>query len=301
MNILITGGSGFVGQHLCPALARRGHEITVLTRQPRKAAARLPDTVTLVDDLDAIAADTRFDAVINLAGEGIADRRWSESRKQALLDSRVGVTEALGELFGRLSHKPPLLISGSAVGFYGDAGNAELTESAPAARREFTYLLCDAWEQAARDVAKQHGTRLCVLRIGVVLGRGGGMLGRLLPVYRLGLGAQLGDGSQWFSWIHVDDLVALILRCLDTPAASGVYNAVAPEPVPHGRFHSTLAARCRRPGFMRVPAWPLRLGLGEMSVLLLGGQKVVPRRLLDQGFVFSHPTLDAALDEILSA
>ena len=301
MNILITGGSGFVGQHLCPVLTRRGHDVTVLTRQPRNAAARLPEGVTLVEDLAAIADDARFDAVINLAGEGIADRRWSAARKQALLDSRVGVTQALGVLFDRLTHTPPLLISGSAVGFYGDAGNAELTESAPAARRDFTYLLCDAWEQAARDVAKQHGSRLCVLRIGVVLGRGGGMLGRLLPVYRLGLGAQLGDGSQWFSWIHVDDLVALVLRCLDTPAASGVYNAVAPEPVPHGRFHSMLASRCRRPGFMRVPAWPLKLGLGEMSVLLLGGQKVLPRRLMDQGFVFNYPTLDAALEEILSA
>jgi len=298
MNILITGGTGFVGSHLCPALARQGHHLTVLTRQPERARERLPEGSRCVRRLEDIESEAVFDAVINLAGEGIAEARWSARRKQALLDSRVGVTRALGALLERLNQRPQVLISGSAIGFYGDAGNVELTEGSPAVRRDFTYLLCDAWEQAAREVAQAAALRLCILRIGVVIGPGG-MLERLRPVYRLGLGAQLGDGQQWMSWIHVDDLVALILRCLETPAASGVYNAVAPQPLPHGRFHRLLAERCRRPGFMRVPGWPLKLMLGEMSVLLLGGQRVLPRRLLDQGFQFRYPEMGAALDAVL--
>ncbi|WP_111656828.1 TIGR01777 family oxidoreductase [Isoalcanivorax indicus] len=300
MNILITGGTGFVGGHLCPALARHGHQLTVLTRHPDQARQRLPEGSRCVRRFDEIGSDEVFDAVINLAGEGIADARWSARRKQVLLDSRVGVTQALGDLLARLAQRPQVLISGSAIGFYGDAGNAELTETSPAVRRDFTYLLCDAWEQAAREVAQAWDLRLCILRIGVVMGPGG-MLARLRPVYRLGLGAQLGDGQQWMSWIHVDDLVALILRCLDTPAASGVYNAVAPQPLPHGRFHRLLAEKSRRPGFMRVPGWPLKLALGEMSGLLLGGQRVLPRRLQDQGFAFRYPEMSAALDAVLGA
>lgn len=299
MKILMTGGTGFIGRHLSPVLLARGHDLTVLSRSPQRRRPLLPDDVRLVASLDDIPDDALPDAVINLAGEGIADRRWSAARKRVLLDSRVQTTRTLSDWLGRRGLRPQVLISGSAVGFYGDAGGAELTESSPAMRRDFSYLLCDAWEQAARELANRHGARLCVLRTGVVLGAHDGMLARLLPAYRLGLGAQLGNGQQWLSWIHIDDMVALIMRSLESPAASGVYNAVAPQPVQQARFHRALASHCRRPGVLRVPALPLKLALGEMSTLLLGGQKVLPERLLEQGFSFRFADLDAALQDLL--
>lgn len=293
MKILITGGSGFVGTALCDQLVSRGHHLIVLSRSPAKAARKLPDGVRLIGSLDDVADTEQIDGIVNLAGEGIADRRWTESRKQALLSSRVGVTEALARLVDRLNHRPAVLVNGSAVGFYGDAGAAELTEASPAARRDFTYLLCDAWEKSARDIGRR-GLRVCILRIGVVLGRGG-MLSRLLPLYRLGLGARLGNGQQWLSWIHLDDLLTLLVRCLEQNTAEGVYNAVAPQPVTYSRFHEALAAACHRPALFAAPALPLKLALGEMSVLLLGGQRVLPARLESQGFTFRYPSIDMAL------
>ncbi|MEE4249418.1 MAG: TIGR01777 family oxidoreductase [Alcanivoracaceae bacterium] len=293
MKVLITGGSGFVGAALCSQLVSRGHELIVLSRSPVKAAAKLPAVVRVISSLDEIADDEKIDGLINLAGEGIADRRWTRARKQVLLDSRIGVTEELARLVDRLSHRPTVLVNGSAVGFYGDAGSLELTEASPAARRDFTYLLCDAWEKAARDVGRR-GMRVCILRIGVVMGRGG-MLSRLIPLYRLGLGARLGSGQQWMSWIHLDDLVTLLVRCLEQSSAEGVYNAVAPQPVTYSRFHEALAAACHRPALFAAPAMPLKLALGEMSVLLLGGQRVLPARLESQGFSFSYPSIEQAL------
>ena len=298
MNILVTGGTGFIGKRLCEVLARRGHQLTVLSRDAKRAETVLPQGTRVVTSLDNVANDEQIDGIVNLAGEGIADGRWTSARKKALFDSRVQVTTAIGQLVRRLDKRPRVLVNGSAVGFYGNAGSVELDEDSPAVKRDFTYLLCDAWERAARDVARS-GLRLCILRIGVVVGNGG-MLGRLLPVYRAGLGCQLGDGLQWFSWIHRDDLVELVVRCLETPGAEGVYNAVAPEPVTHQRFHKSLAAACRRPGILRMPAFPLRLALGEMSVLLLGGQKVMPRRLMREGFQFAYPDIDAALAAVTS-
>ncbi|MFN3714331.1 MAG: TIGR01777 family oxidoreductase [Alcanivoracaceae bacterium] len=296
MKVLVTGGTGFIGGPLCAELVSRGHDLVVLSRSPRKAVKVLPENVRVISRLEDIADDEVIDGIINLAGEGIADRRWSKARKQALLDSRIGVTEALGVLVDRLKRKPAVLVNGSAVGFYGDAGSSELTEATPAMRRDFTYLLCDAWEKAARDVGRR-GLRVCILRIGVVLGKGG-MLARLLPVYRLGLGARLGSGQQWLSWIHLDDLVTVLVNCLENKAAEGVYNAVAPQPVTYARFHEALAEKCRRSAWLVAPALPLKLALGEMSVLLLGGQRVLPARLEAQGYPFRFPTLTDALNDV---
>lgn len=167
-----------------------------------------------------------------------------------LFDSRIGVTQQLVSLVSRLQRKPAVMVSGSAVGFYGDAGNAELTEDSSARKRDFGYLLCDAWEQSARPVSRQ-GVRLCLVRTGIVLGRDGGMLGKLLPVYRLGLGAMLGDGSQWLSWIHIDDMVAILVRAVETPGIDGVFNATAPGPVTQREFHRSLASAVKRPAFAR--------------------------------------------------
>ncbi len=230
MKILITGGSGFIGQHLCRRLAAHGHDLVVLSRRPRKAAKLLPEHTRIVSSLDDVANDEAIDGIVNLAGESLFAGRWTDRRKQVLMDSRIGVTQALVGLVARLDRKPAVMVSGSAVGFYGDAGNAELTEDSAARKRDFGYLLCDAWEQSARPVSRQ-GVRLCLIRTGIVLGRDGGMLGKLLPVYRLGLGAMLGDGSQWLSWIHIDDMVAILVRAVETPGIDGVFNATAPAPV----------------------------------------------------------------------
>lgn len=294
MRILVTGGTGFIGQRLCSALATRGHELWVLSRSPWRAAKSLPGSVRVVESLDQVPDDLLLDAIVNLAGESIAGARWTAKRKQILLDSRVGVTEALYALVQRLKARPRILVSASAVGFYGNAGNAELTESSSAVRRDFSYLLCEAWEQAARKFSGL-GMRVCILRIGVVLSHHGGMLKQLLPLYRKGLGVLLGDGSQWFSWIHLEDLVELIIRCLDTQSAEGIYNAVAPGPVTFRRFHTGLASTCRRPALLRVPGRPLAMLLGEVSDIMLGGQRVTPARLEREGFRFRYPDIDSAL------
>ncbi len=294
MRILVTGGSGFIGRRLCSALATRGHELWVLSRKPWRAAKVLPGSVHVVDDLALIPDDLALDALINLAGESIAGGRWTKKRKQVLMDSRVGVTRQLHELVARLTQRPKVLINASAVGFYGNAGHAELTEASSAVRRDFSYLLCDAWEESARSFS-EFGMRVCILRIGVVLSHQGGMLQKLLPLYRKGLGTLLGDGSQWLSWIHLEDLIELVIRCLDASAAEGVYNAVAPNPVSYRKFHKALASACRRPALLRVPGLPLSLALGEMSEIMIGGQRVLPARLEREGFRFRYPDIDSAL------
>lgn len=204
MKVLITGGSGFIGGELCRRLAAHGHVLTVLSRSPERARSKLPEGTRVVASLDDIGDDEAIDGIVNLAGENLFTRRWSESRKRTLMASRLDTTRELVALCRRLDTTPSVMVSGSAVGFYGDAGDAELTEHSSARRKDFGYRLCDAWEQAAREVVGE-GVRLCLIRTGVVLGRGGGMLKGLWPVYRMGLGARLGDGSQWLSWIHIQE------------------------------------------------------------------------------------------------
>ncbi|MAX56624.1 MAG: TIGR01777 family protein [Alcanivoracaceae bacterium] len=299
MNILLTGGSGFIGRHLCRRLAAHGHHLIILTRKPRRVARGLPEEARLVSSLDDIADDEIIDGIVNLAGESLFAGRWSRRRKEVLLASRVGVTQDIVSLVSRLERKPAVLVSGSAVGFYGDAGNAELTEDSSARKKDFGYRLCDAWEQAARPVSRQ-GLRLCLIRTGIVLGRDGGMLKQLLPLYKLGLGAKMGDGNQWLSWVHIDDMVAILVRALETPGIEGIFNACAPAPVTQREFHQLLASKLHRPALLRVPATALKVGLGELSGMLLGGQRVYPRRLEQQGFMFRYPDLASAVDHLIS-
>lgn len=287
MHILITGGTGFIGQALVPALLADGHTLTLLSRQPQKHRPRLGGKVRLIARLAEIADHARPDAVINLAGEGIADRPWSAARRQLLYDSRVTLTQDLVRWLARRTAPPAVMISGSAVGWYGDQGDAALTE-ASAAHDEYTHTLCNAWENAARAVEAQD-TRLCLLRIGVVLGREGGMLKRLQPVFRAGLGGRIGSGRQWLSWIAPEGLLALIRRLLSDASLSAVFNATAPTPITNADFTRTLATQLGR------PALALKLSLGDMSSLLLGGQKVLPARLQAAGFTFAAPTLEACL------
>lgn len=297
MKILITGGSGFIGRALCGRLAEHGHQLVVLSRRPRKVALHLPQRTRLITSLDEIADDDPIDGIVNLAGENLFAGRWTAPRKQKLMASRLDVTHGLVDLVRRLRRAPAVMVSGSAVGFYGNAGDAELTEHSSARRKDFGYRLCDAWEQAARDVTRS-GVRLCLVRTGVVLGRGGGMLGKLLPLYRFGLGARMGDGSQWLSWIHQDDMVTIVVRALETPGVEGVFNATAPHPVTQRQFHRALATVLNRPAPLWLPAPLLRAGLGEMSDMLLGGQRVYPQRLDEQGFVFRFPRLEDALRDL---
>lgn len=292
MHILITGGTGFIGQALVPALLADGHRLVLLTRQPGRRRG-IDARAALVGRLNDTGADFAPEAVINLAGEGIADRPWTAARRRELYESRVTLTRELAHWLSTRATPPRVMASGSAVGWYGDQGDNPLTEAA-APRPGYTHELCEAWEQATQDIAAL-GTRLCLLRIGVVLGPGGGMLGRLLPVFRAGLGGRMGSGRQWLSWIGRQDLVAIIRRMLEDEAMTGVYNATAPAPVANADFTRALAAHLGRPALLPVPALAIKLALGEMSELLLGGQKVLPARLQSAGFRFGEPSLEECL------
>lgn len=303
MNILITGGTGFIGTALITALttpdeAGHCHRVTVLTRQPAALLARRGELVRLgrlhaVSRLTDLPADAAFEAVVNLAGEGIADRPWTASRKQALYDSRVTLTRELVHWLLRQPQKPAVLVSGSAVGWYGNQDDRVLEET-DAPHDEYVHQLCAAWEQAAAD-AEAGGIRVCTLRTGVVIGPGGGFLRRLLPVFSLGLGGPLGHGQQYLSWVSLADVVQVILHLLANPSLHGPFNVTGPRPVSNAEFTSTLAGLLRRPAFMRVPAAVIRFAMGEMSTLLLDGQRVMPSRLLESRYRFTHASLEEAL------
>lgn len=298
MHIFVTGGTGFIGQALCGELYRRGEQVTVLSRRPETVTQRLGLPVEAVASPDYLR-DHPVDVVINLAGVPIADRRWSEPRKQLLHDSRVALTQQLVDAIAAAPNPPRVLVSASAVGYYGDGGNQPLDEQGRV-HPEYTHELCAAWESAALQ-AEELGLRVCILRIGLVIGPGGGFLARMLLPFRLGLGGRLGSGQQWMSWVHREDLLRMILYLLAHKTLRGVFNGTAPEPVRNSEFTLSLARQLGRPAVLPVPAPVLRLGMGEMSRLLLTGQRVLPRRLLDAGFEFHYPALDAALADVLQA
>ena len=301
MRVLITGGSGFVGRHLCQALARQGHSLQVVSRSPGKAREQLPDSCDVRDSALAFA-DTPPEALINLAGESIAAKRWSEAQKREMIDSRLQATGELVALCERLQEVgealPRVLVSASAMGYYGDQGDAEVSEDTPP-HDEFAHRLCAKWEAAAQDVAEL-GVRTAIVRIGLVLGEGGGSLQKMLPPFKWGLGGRFGSGRQFMPWIHRDDLVAAILFLLERESASGVFNASAPHPVTNAEFTRTLGQALNRPAVLPVPAGVLKAGLGEMSRLLLTGADMRPVRLQQAGFTFRYRTLDRALEAILA-
>lgn len=297
MHILITGGTGLIGRALCRALRQHGHQLTVLSRHPETVAKKCGVGVTPLADLSEWDDSMRFDAVINLAGEPIVDAHWSDARKKLLLDSRVALTRTLVQRMASHPHRPTVLLSGSAVGYYGDRSDPGLDESA-AAGTDFPAQLCAAWELEAMQAAEL-GVRVCVLRTGLVLSTDGGILQKMLLPFKLGLGARLGDGRQGMSWIHMDDYVAIVLMLLTSEQASGAFNMTAPQPVSNREFTATLAASLHRPAWFVAPAALLGLALGERKVLLLGGQNVLPRRVQSLGFSFRYPRLDSALRALL--
>ena len=297
MKILITGGTGFIGRRLVAHL-KVAHEVVVLTRQGSRAYELLSHDVTLLDSLDRLDHLNDVDIVINLAGEPIAAGRWSESRKQLLCNSRWLLTEQLVDLVKLSSTPPRLLLNASAIGWYGRQDDAPLDETCQSPHEEFTHRLCQQWEQLAQQ-ARSAQTRVCILRIGLVLGMEGGALPRMLPPYRLGLGGPMGSGTQMMSWIHVQDLVRAMLFLIEHGECDGIFNGTAPEPVSNRRFSEILAATLHRPHLFFVPAPLLRLLMGEAADLLLTGQQVLPARLQQAGFHFSFPALPGALDNLL--
>ena len=297
MKILITGGTGFIGRILCHRLLDLDHELIVLSRRPEQVSKLCGDAVAAISNLDDLPTNESIGAIINLSGEGIADARWTRRRKQKLLDSRIDITEQLIAYVAKAKHKLSIMISGSAVGYYGnnyDTEHDEITDNPD----DFAQQLCKKWEAAAEPV-KDHGVRLCILRTGLVIGKDGGFVKRMLLPFKLGLGGRLGDGNQWMSWIHKDDLIAIIEMLLTSPDLEGNFNATAPEPVTNAEFSLCLAKNLNRPAIFPVPAIVLKLLLGEMSELLLGGQKVIPENLMEQKFRFQFKSLDSALKAVL--
>nr|WP_295081785.1 TIGR01777 family oxidoreductase [uncultured Roseateles sp.] len=297
MRILLSGGTGLIGRALCSHWRSAGHEVIVWSRQAERVPA-LCSGARGIAHLHELADAGALDAVVNLAGAPIADRPWTAARRQVLWRSRVDLTQALVAFLAQLAHKPEVLISGSAVGWYGDSGERQLDESSPPASADFGAQLCQAWEQAAQQ-AEPLGIRVVLLRTAPVLAASGGMLARLRLPFSLGLGGRLGSGRQWMPWIHLEDEIALIDFLLSHTDCRGAFNACAPEPARNAEFTQALAGALKRPAVLPAPAWALRMALGEMSVLLLGGQRAVPQRALAQGFRFRHPALGPALAHLM--
>ncbi|HHE3650176.1 TIGR01777 family oxidoreductase [Pasteurella multocida] len=294
MNILITGATGLIGSQLTSQLIKHSHGVTALVRDPKAAKQKLPASVTLISSLAQYTTLNTFDAVINLAGEPIFDQRWTAEQKQRLVESRVNLTAQLVQRINASRQPPHTFISGSATGYYGNKSEEIITENAPPTDT-FPSQLCQRWESEAL-CAK---TRVCLLRTGIVLSKTGGALAKMLPLYRLGLGGKLGSGKQYWAWIALDDMVKGILFLLENHQCQGAFNLVSPNPIRHAEFNSTLASILKRPAFATVPEWLLRFFLGERAQLLLDSQKIVPEKLLAQGFVFDYPELKSALQAIL--
>lgn len=299
--IYINGGTGFIGRALCAALLNvernEQPQLFVQTRMPGHHRHRAITFVSAYADLpDGIAPEV----IINLAGAPIADNRWSESQKKLLLNSRIKVTEGLLRSIQKKGHRPEVLLNASAIGYYGISDSASLTEQAPSGGG-FAADLCQQWESAAGNF-EALGTRVCIMRIGVVLGERGGVLAKLLPIYRLGMGGPIGTGKQWFSWIHIEDLVNLFIEAIRNPMYRGAINCTAPNPVRQIEFARQLGGFLRRPTCFRTPATVLKFIYGQMAEeLLISGQGVVPAFALAQKFRFKFPQLNQALQQILLA
>jgi uncharacterized protein (TIGR01777 family) len=300
MKIVLAGASGFLGRALVQRLAGDGHELVRLTRRPKADAAGIREVAWQPDGTARAWADVvdGADAVVNLAGESIAEGRWTASRKAALIESRLLSTRSLVAAVEIAKMRPPLLVSSSAVGYYGPHGDETLTE-ADGPGDDFLARLSVEWEHAAQ-AAESGGTRVVLVRTGLVLEGDGGALKAMLPPFRFCVGGPLGSGTQYWSWIHRADWVGLVRFLLAHPTLQGPINATAPAPVTNEAFSRTLARVLRRPCLFRAPAFALRLAMGEMAdALLLNGQRVVPARAQELGFRFEYETLEPALRAIL--
>lgn len=295
MNILLTGGTGLIGSALVKRWQHQ-HQLWVLSRNSHKAQKQLGSDVKVINALSAVDFN-QLDAVINLAGEPIADKRWTTQQKQRLCNSRWQLTEQLVQAINAADAPPSVLINGSAIGIYGRQDASVINEDFSHYHNEFTHLLCQRWEQIALQ-AQSDKTRVCLLRTGIVLAAKGGALAKMLPAFKLGLGGRIGSGAQYMSWIHLTDMLRLIDFLLLHPTLTGPFNATAPTPVTNAEFSQTLAKVLHRPAVFPVPAFVLKLLLGEMADLLLTGQRVLPAHLLKAGFEFQFTTLAPALQDL---
>ena len=299
-RVLVTGATGFIGRHLVYRLVERGDEVIVLARDRGKATDLFGPHARVVTEIDAIEDTEWIDAIVNLAGAPLAARPWTERRKKTLLESRLAVTEALVALAARLERKPVTWINASAVGYYGVRNDDVPLHEKAAPQPIFQSELCRRWESCAVRAA-EHGAKVALLRMGVVLGRDGGALAALARPARLGLGVIFGTGAQWVSWIHLHDLLELMLFVLDQETLAGPVNATAPTPLRQAELAEAIAAALRVPHVrIRIPGRVLRAALGELAQFFADGQRVVPERATALGFRFRHATAGDALESLLA-
>ena len=302
MKILVTGGTGLIGQALILELIKSDHKIVLLTRDKDRSrhcfTPPMPHLDSIVERLDDINFNT-LDAVVNLAGEAIVNKRWSRKQKQKLCESRWQLTAKIVDKINAADNPPHTFISGSAIGIYGRQGERHIDEGFHDFYPEFSSTLCQEWESIALK-AQSDKTRVCLLRTGIVLDKQGGALAKMLPAFRLGLGGPIGNGQQGMSWIHIEDMVNLIIFLLVNESLKGAFNATAPNSVTNQIFSKTLADTLQKPCIFKVPAWVLKLAMGEMSDLLVYGQHVYPKKLLDAGFKFRYAELNMALKNLLA-
>ena len=303
MKIAIAGATGFVGSRLVEQLQAQGHEVVIFTRSPQQAGNRFGQAQVIgynpLRSGEWQAAISGCDAVVNLAGEPIAEKRWTPAQKRTILESRQVGTQKIVEAISLASVKPTVLINASAIGYYGTSETSKFDENSPAGT-DFLAEVCTAWETAAQAVTAT-GTRLVILRLGIVLGENGGALGKMLAPFSAFVGGPIGSGKQWFSWVHRDDVVKLIIQAITNPQMQGVYNATAPNPVTMEGFAQTLGTVMNRPSWLPVPNFALEAMLGEGASVVLQGQQVVPTQTLAQGFDFQYSTLKPALSAILGS
>lgn len=300
MKVAVTGGTGFIGSHLVDRLQAEGHQVLLLVRNVQKAQQRFPKAEVVAYQATASGdwqqSIAGCDGVVNLAGEPIANR-WTDNSKQEILESRSVGTAKIVEAIAQSNPKPTVLVNASAVGYYGTSETAVFDETSGVGK-DFLAQVCQAWEAEAEKV-KASGTRLAIVRIGIVLGPDGGVLAKMMFPFQLFAGGPLGDGKQWVSWIHREDLVSLIIKALTDSSVTGVLNGTAPNPVSMSELCQDLGNIIGRPSWLPVPGFALELLLGEASKLVLEGQKVLPQKTEATGFKFQYPTIKVALSQIL--
>ncbi len=300
---VLTGATGLIGRRVYRALRDRGDDVIVLTRNTERTKSRFPDAAKVLLWAPGVAGawSSAIDGatgVIHLAGEPIADERWSEEFKKRIHDSRVFGTREIVDAIASASVKPLVLVSVSGVGYYGDTGNNEVDENTPNGK-DFLAGVCAEWEREAQR-AGEFGVRVVTPRMGIVLAEDGGALEKLLTPFRMFAGGPIGTGEQWFPWVHIDDVTGLILHALDNDAVEGALNAVAPGIIRNRAFATALGEALKRPARFSVPAFVIKLALGEFGETLLGGQRVSPRKTLESGYIFRHPHIGEALKTLVA-
>jgi uncharacterized protein (TIGR01777 family) len=302
MRIVLAGATGLIGGRIVQKLVEAENEVVVLSRNPTKRIGLIPHPIRFIQWDARTPGDwcgefDRADAVINLSGESIGGKRWTTPKKNRILSSRVNSTKAIVDAIAASGRKPEVLVNASAVGYYGDTGGEDVLESHPGGS-DFLADVCHQWESTAR-AAERFGVRVVLPRSGVVLDAHAGALKKFLLPFRLFVGGPLGSGNQWFPWIHLEDEVGAILFAVENAALAGPVNVVAPELATMREFCSALGRALKRPSWARVPAFLLKIALGEMSDMVLKGQRTIPQRLLDAGYKFRFPRLDEALLDLL--